>query len=378
MHPTRRAHCPNRSEPVTRTRSLVPTVLLVAGLLGNLLGCTSDQSSPNSPNLHFEETLRIGSDDPEAPNHQLFSQVAAATVDSSGTIYAVDAQTGGVRVHDEGGTFQRSFGTRGQGPGEFQDPSGLIVGASRLYVENQFGQQIDVWTTEGDFVDRHTFPEEISLVTLVGFAENHLIVSETGFGDEPQQIHALDPSSWEPVHSFPVDLDLDLPEGLASPASVTTVGDSIYVSRVTEYTLRRYATDGTLGRVIERDVDVLVGPGVQASGDRRGIRTYSHLSAPLRLPSGNLLTWASWPTNVDDPDAHLRRSRNDAAEEAVYAASLDLFDANGRYVGSRRWNDRRSPPLGRPACIGPNGTLYTTTNDPFPQVRRYEVTLRTD
>jgi outer membrane protein assembly factor BamB len=304
--------------------------------------------------------------------------IRGVAVDSTGTVYVLDDENHRLVAFNPDGSVRWSGGRQGQGPGEFQDPSGLIVGPDRLYVENQFGRQIDIWTTEGDFVDRHTFPEEISLVDLVGFAEDHLIVSETGFGKEPQQIHALDPGSWDRVHSFPVDLDLDLPEGLASSASVTTVGDSIYVSRVTEYTLRRYGTDGTLGRQIERGVDVLVGPGVYTSGDSRGIRVYSSLSAPTRLSTGHFLVSASWPTNVDDPNAHYRRSQNDTADEVIYAASLDLFEASGRYVGSLRWDDRRSPPFGRIASLGPNGTLYTTTNDPFPQVRRYEVTLRTD
>ena len=69
-------------------------------LLGALFGCTSEAPEVESPEFHFEETLQIGSDDPEAPDHQLYSQVAAAAVGPDGTIYAVDARTGGVRVYD--------------------------------------------------------------------------------------------------------------------------------------------------------------------------------------------------------------------------------------------------------------------------------------
>lgn len=326
--------------------------------------------------LQFEREQIYGSDEGSGP--AFLGGIRGVAIDSVGTVYVLDDENHRLVAFNPDGTVRWSGGRQGQGPGEFQNPSGLTVGPSRLYVENQFGQQIDIWTTEGDFVDRRALPEEIGLVDLVGFAENDLIVSETGFGDDPQRIHAFAPSSWESAHSFPIDLDLDLPEGLASSASVTTIGDSIYASRVTKYTLRRYALDGTLSRVIDRDVDVLVRPGVYTSGNSRGIRAYSQLSAPVRLPSGHLLTWAYWPTNVDDPDAHLRRSRNDAAEEPVYATAVDLFRANGRYVGSFRWENRRTPPIGRLVTVGPNGKLYTRTTTPFPQVRRYEVTLRTD
>jgi len=326
--------------------------------------------------LHLEREQTYGTDEGAGP--AFLGGIRGVAVDSAGTVYVLDDENHRLVAFNSDGTVRWSGGRQGQGPGEFQNPSGLIVSSNRIYVENQFGQRIDVWTTDGDFVDRHTFQEEISLVDLVGFAEDHLIVSETGFGDEPQRIHALDPRSWESAHSFPMDLGLDLPEGLASSASVTTVGDSIYASSVTEYRMRQYAIDGTLGRVIERDVDVLMKPGVYTSGDSRGIRPYSGLSAPVRLPSGHLLTGASWPTNVDDPDAHLRRSRNDAAEEVVYATSLDLFEANGRYVGSHRWDNRRSPPIGRIVGRGPDGALYTRTTNPFPQVRRHEVIVRAD
>ena len=150
---------------------------------------------------------------------------------------------------------------------------------SRLFVENQFGRHIDVWTREGDFVERHTVQEKIGGADLVGFADNHLILSEVASGDEPQRIHVLDSTSWERAHRVPLNLNLDLPEGLGTSGSVTTIGDSIYTSRVTEYALYQYAIDSTLGRVIERDVDVLVGPGAYTSGGRAGLRLYSHLSA---------------------------------------------------------------------------------------------------
>lgn len=186
----------------------------------------------------------------------------------------------------------------------------------------------------------------------------------------------IDLDTWSPTHSFAVDLKLDLPDGLGYQPQVTAIDDLIFLSSVTEYTLRQYTFDGTLTRYIHRDVGFLTGPGVYVSGESRMMSGgYSGLSAPVQLEDGSLLVFAYWPTNVDDPNDHLRRSRNDNAEDPVHASVLDLFKPNGRYVGSLRWDDRRTPPVGRPVTVGPNGKLYTTTNDPFPQVRRYEVTV---
>lgn len=175
---------------MTRTRPLSPTGLLVpailAGLVGVLFGCASDPSSPNTAGVRFEETLRIGSDDPEAPDHQLYSQVAAATIDSDGTIYAVDARTGGVRVYDADGIFQRSIGKRGQGPGAFQGVSAMHVDAQgRLLVADPGQSRITAFALSGELLDTYSLPG-VRRVTdiaplpdgryaLVGAGKGHLV-----------------------------------------------------------------------------------------------------------------------------------------------------------------------------------------------------------
>lgn len=325
--------------------------------------------------LQFEYEQTFGTNEGSGPD--LLGTVRGVAVDSVGTVYVLDADNHRLVAFNLDGSVQWSAGREGEGPGEFQRPRGMVMGDDdRLFVANNSGQQIDIWTTDGDFVERQTFQDsELSFLTLVGFAENHLIASETGFGEDPQRIHALDPNSWEVVHSYPLDLNLDLPEGLATSAEATTIGDSIYVSSITAYTLRRFSLDGTLERRISREIDFLVGPGVYTSGGSRGIRVYSSLSAPVRLPGGWYLVEASSATNIDDPDAHVRRSRNDTSTDPEYAVLLDLFRPSGRYVGSLRWDGRRTSPIGEPTVVGPNGKLYTTTTDPFPQIRRYEVTV---
>jgi hypothetical protein len=98
------------------------------------------------------------------------------------------------------------------------------------------------------------------------------------------------------------------------------------------------------------------------------------LSPPITLSSGHLLVYAFWPMNVDDPDAFagLSSSRGERPE-IQWACSLDVFDADGRFLASSVWEGMREPEVGRPAVVDRNGKLYTVTLDPFPQVRRYRV-----
>lgn len=179
---------------MARTHSLQLTRLLVlpflAGLVGVLFGCTSDSSPATPSDLHFEETLRIGSDDPEAPDHQLYSQVAAATVDSSGTIYAVDARTGGVRVYDADGTFQRTIGERGQGPGAFRGVSAMHVDAQgRLLVAGPAQSRITAFSRTGELLDTYSLPGVRRVTDLVPLSGDRYALVGAGKG---HLLHVVD------------------------------------------------------------------------------------------------------------------------------------------------------------------------------------------
>jgi len=163
---------------------------LPAGLVGVLLGCTSDQPPSGTTDIRFEETLRVGSDDPEAPDHQLYSQVAAATVAPSGTIYAVDARTGGVRVYDADGTFQRSVGERGQGPGAFQGASALHIDAQgRLLVADPGQARITAFSRSGKLLDTYSLPGVRRVTDLVPLSGGRYALVGAGKG---HLVHVVD------------------------------------------------------------------------------------------------------------------------------------------------------------------------------------------
>lgn len=163
---------------------------VLAGLVGFLFGCTSDSSSPDTTDIRFEETLQIGSDDPVAPDHQLFSQVAAATVDDEGTIYAVDARTGGVRVYDGDGTFRRTIGARGQGPGEFRGASAMHVDAQgRLLVADPAQSRITAFSRSGELLDTYSLPGMRRVTDLVPLSGDRYALVGAGKG---HLLHVVD------------------------------------------------------------------------------------------------------------------------------------------------------------------------------------------
>ena len=94
----------------------------------------------------FTEELRFGEgDDPETS----FSQVAFFVVTDQGHVIAADIKDKKVMVFDAEGNFLRNMGKSGQGPGEFQIPSGLaLTPNNELMIEDaiafQNGEDIGV------------------------------------------------------------------------------------------------------------------------------------------------------------------------------------------------------------------------------------------
>lgn len=97
-----------------------------------------------------------------------------------------------------------------------------------------------------------------------------------------------------------------------------------------------------------------------------------------RLSNGMELAYVSWPTNIEDLDTYTRqRFSGDDVEDPEYAASLDLFDSDGRLLGSLR-TDGRLPSIGGPLYLTGDDVLYTFHTEPYPQVRRYAVAVVQD
>jgi hypothetical protein len=76
--------------------------------------------------VKFFEELRIG-DDENASEEYLFADPQHIGTDSKNNIYIADRQIAEVRVFDRNGRFIRRIGRKGQGPGEFQDITSMVV-----------------------------------------------------------------------------------------------------------------------------------------------------------------------------------------------------------------------------------------------------------
>ncbi|HKJ01966.1 MAG TPA: 6-bladed beta-propeller [Longimicrobiales bacterium] len=97
------------------------------------------------------EELSIGSLEGD-PAYQ-FGQIGGVEVDGDGNVYITDAQAQEIRVFDATGTYVRTIGAPGGGPGEFaRGVSGVFLVGDELVVPDLGNARVSRFAPSGDFI----------------------------------------------------------------------------------------------------------------------------------------------------------------------------------------------------------------------------------
>lgn len=137
--------------------------LKIASLLSLLLiftvQCSQESDRPLELDIEYEETLLLGTDESEAPDHEIFRNVTNVEVDDQGWIYVVNSGESSIRVYDDSGDYQFSFGNQGSGPGEFQAISSLLIDShNRLLIVDSNKARVTAYSLDGDFLSTWQLP----------------------------------------------------------------------------------------------------------------------------------------------------------------------------------------------------------------------------
>jgi hypothetical protein len=153
----------------------VGSILLPLGI-GLVLGACGGPSSgsPEEPEIHL--TLSALIDDERAFDGG-FGRIADLEIAEDGHVYVLDELNRTVQVFDENGLPVRTFGGRGQGPGELERPSSLAWGPEGdLWVVDPGNGRFTVFDREGRLIDGHPSPDGFFHPMAVGFSEEgHLL-----------------------------------------------------------------------------------------------------------------------------------------------------------------------------------------------------------
>lgn len=89
----------------------------------------------------------------EGADWEMFSGIRSVAFDRSDNLHVLDGQNLRVLVFDAAGRYQRQFGSRGGGPGEFQAPVSMTVLANDEVVVNDLGNRVwIIFDPSGAFV----------------------------------------------------------------------------------------------------------------------------------------------------------------------------------------------------------------------------------
>lgn len=84
-----------------------------------------------------------------------FGFVSAIAADPQGHVYVLDGQNNVIQQFDTAGTWIRSIGRKGGGPGEFTGAIGIAIRGSTLYVVDQTNIRISLFDTSGAYITSH-------------------------------------------------------------------------------------------------------------------------------------------------------------------------------------------------------------------------------
>lgn len=322
--------------------------------------------------LQFEHEQTFGAD--EDPRDKILADARGLAVDTDGTVYILDMGNHRLVAFNPDGTIRWSAGRQGEGPGEFFLPQSLVWDGDRhLYVANQFGARIDVWNTDGTFQDSQSIDDVDRASGLRGVVDGHLVNSSPGFGKDPAKVHLIDAQRWALHDKIHIRAEHTFSEGIGLGFDVETDNDGFWVGNVATYAISRYDFEGQKTHEITRtNIDF---PEIEALGREEGgpsLDIRSRVQAPLRLDSGHLLVASNWQTSSDD---EAENTQEPVGFEGTYSSAVDLFNPEGMFMGRIRWDKQQIPDIGELRSIGPDGKLYTFHSEPFPQIRRYAISI---
>jgi hypothetical protein len=137
-----------RSSPVLHPFLALPLVLLAA--------CGGDAGSPELAEgdvplaLDVEEVFRVGSRD--GGTWDAFTRITSMAFGDDGRLHILDPQQRRIHVVDAQGEHVLSFGTQGDGPGEFRSPAGVqVLADGRIVVADNGHQAFLLFGPDGSF-----------------------------------------------------------------------------------------------------------------------------------------------------------------------------------------------------------------------------------
>ncbi len=321
---------------------------------------------PSTPVL--TEDLVIGA--AAGDENYMFSLLRIVQADAEGKIYALDFKEKLIKIFDKNGKHLRTFGKKGQGPGEFQTPTRMVITPDNRILINDYGnKRIAFYATTGECLKE--IPIGLVTPAFVCADSSGRIYGDTVLFDPAANILRLirfDDRMNPETTIAEIKTKRD-PRGFSSLQTVFYFGllknDSIVWCQTDKYEFTVVDKSGRTVRRISRDWDPV--PLRKKEEEEKLKQDFGG-----NIPEGFKFVFpdhyppiASFIT--DDEGRIYVRTYEDAGTGRV---SIDVFDAEGRYVA------KFSLPSEESLAAIRKGKVYCRimeNADGIPQIKRYSL-----
>lgn len=330
--------------------------------------------------ISISKVLSIG--EAYSDRQELFSWVKDIITDSDGNIYGCDSKLSRVQVFNRQGTYIRTIGRTGKGPGDLLRPIAMAIDQNAfLYVLDDLNNRISVFNAGGFF-------HRVIKFKYYGFAHESLAINEKGNvllshilynSDNKKSLPLL--TEYNPdgkvISEYGVQKILLKNDGNRRPVPESYsfcagIDGKILVGTSNPYVIQVYIK-GSLSRIIQRDSPVFTKTELAKvnyrplDGPAAEVLTIIHRSSIWRilpLPDGRFITF------IRDAGRNYKENSN----EREFTTSIDLFDQNGYFLKSYPWDWQK---LGLLLHVDQEGYFYSNIgeNPDIPGITKWKVTL---
>jgi len=322
----------------------------------------------NTPvKMTLTEELSIGGD---KKDEEVFSENIFITVDDEENIFITDMKLNNLKVFDQSGTFIRTIGKQGQGPGELNMPTGIqITSNGELMVEEVLNRRLSFFTPDGEFIRSLSTADKTSLTGLIIGPDGTMVGRELVVKDNKME-WAVKKYDKDLNELFTID-KIDFPnpiQGKINPFELMIIFDidskgNIIYGTSKEYEIKYINPDGKHIKSITRKFDTIkiTEEDKQEMLDHipqtGGINLKERIEFPKYYPAFQSFT-------IDEKGRIFVRTFEKGRNEGEYI--LDIFDSDGRFFSQI--------PLKANPVLWKNGKFYSTeeSDQGFIIIKRYK------
>ena len=302
--------------------------------------------------LVLEEIYTVGGGD--KPDES-FVEISALDALKDGTVYVLDTKDSRVKVFDAKGQFLRAFGKAGQGPGEMNQPVGILVTPeNEVLVEDALNQRLAIFALDGTFSRHVSTARALGLSGIQMDAMGRIVARSMGLGEAGKM--SMDVKTYDKDFNpkvkltsfeFPVSLQAKInPFSAMSLLFELDRQGFLYFGSQRGYEIKVLSPEGNLLKTISREYDPV--PITKEDKDEMlalipnvsGVNVRDMIQFPEHFPPfGNFVL-------ADEGRLLARTYEKGRAKKEYY---WDVFDAEGRYVARvpivheiRLWRDGKA------------------------------------